>query len=100
MNWHCDYMRLNNNWIWNFDGNMDGIWDFNFFNDWNFNLLIDWEFLGVVVMDGVNLIRHFDLDGFAEEIKFTVNEAVFNFRRRRDLLSASTMPTAQNGLGR
>lgn len=98
VNRNSDYMRLDDDWIWNFDWNVNGIWNLNFFNDWNFNLLIDWELLGVVMMNGMNLVRYFDLDGFAvKEIKFTVNEAVCNFRNDLNLLSAS-MPTRQSGL--
>lgn len=75
VDWHSDNMRLDDDGIWDFDGNVDGIWNFNFFNNWHFNLLVDGELLGVMMMDGVDFVGNFNLDGFTMEIKFMISNS-------------------------
>lgn len=58
----CDNLR-------NFDGNVNGIWDFNFFNDWNLDFLVHRKLLGMMVMNCVNFIGNFDLNSFAVSLR-------------------------------
>lgn len=78
MNRNGDNMRLHDDWVWDFDWDMDGVGNLNFLNHWHFNLLVDRELFGVMMMDGVDLVRDLDFDCF------TAN----NKRHRKGVLSA------------
>lgn len=77
MDWDSHNMRLNNDWIRYFDWNVNRIRHFDFLDDRDFNFLVDWEFLSVMMMNCVNLVRHFNFDVMTVkmEIKLMVNEA-------------------------
>lgn len=62
---NVDNMRLDDEWIRNFYDLVNGVWNLNFLDDWNFDLLVDWIFLDVVMVNGVNVVRHRDLNSFA-----------------------------------
>lgn len=97
VDWDGDNMWLNDDWVskrvkWNviilscrplavslclrdFDGHMNWIRNLHFLNHWNFNLLVHRELLGVMMMDGVDLVRDFNFDCFAESS--VVRKSVF-----------------------
>lgn len=66
VNWDCDNMWFNDDWVWNLDWNMDWEWNLDFLYNWNFNFLVDWNFLDMMMMDGVNVVWDIDLDVVAD----------------------------------
>lgn len=48
---------------------MNGIWNFDFLNHGHLDLLVHGKLFGVVMMNRVNFVRHFDLDYFARSGK-------------------------------
>ena len=64
VNWNSDNMWLNNDWIWDFHWVMDWIRDLDFLDDWNFNFLINWILFNMMMVNSVNMIWNFNLNGF------------------------------------
>lgn len=65
MDWNCDNMGLNNDWIWDLHWHMNWEGYSNFFDDWDFNLLVDGEFFNVMMVNSVNVVWNRDLNVFA-----------------------------------
>lgn len=65
MNGHSDNMRLNDDWIWNFHGHVNGEGHLNFLDDWNFDFLVNWELLNVMMVNCVHVIRNFNFNVMA-----------------------------------
>lgn len=64
MDWDGHNMRLNNNWIGNFNRNVDRERNLHFSDDWDFDFLVDWILFNMVMVNGVHMIGHRDLDVF------------------------------------
>jgi len=79
MDGNGDNMRLDDDWIWDFDGNVDWERHLDFLDDWNFDLLVDWVLFDVMMMDGVHVVRHRNLDVFAGKRKTFSLPFVSNF---------------------
>lgn len=106
MDWDCDNMWFHNNWVSkgslntiksctasksvdnlrDFHGNMDWIRHFHFLDDRDLDFLVHWELLRVMVMNRMNFVRDFDLDGFAVKATKLTNLQIGRFT---NLLSTS-----------
>lgn len=56
MDGHGDHMGLDDDWVWDLHGNVDGEGNLDFLDDWHFDLLVDGVLLDVVMVDGVNVV--------------------------------------------
>lgn len=54
VNWNSVDLLLDDDWVWDLDGDLDWIWDLNFLDDRHFHDLDLWHFLVVVLVDGVD----------------------------------------------
>lgn len=70
MDWNGYNMRLDDDWVRNFDWDMDREGNSDFLDDWDFNFLVNWELLNMVMVNGVYVIRNFNLNVMAKKEKY------------------------------
>lgn len=56
LDWDGNNMRLDDDWVWDFHGNVDGEGDLDFLDDWDFDLLVHGVFFDVMMVHGVNVV--------------------------------------------
>jgi hypothetical protein len=69
VDWNGDNMRLDDDWVWDLDWNVNWEWNLNFLHDWDFDFLVDWIFFNMMMMDSVHVVWNGNLDVLAAKNK-------------------------------